>query len=499
MGVEFPFKMKVGLSYWFTGILAEMNGDFTGWSDGSYDWAAQHIDFLHAPEKLPKLDDGFFHTPLSKRILDELLEIFLCLISGEHKSIQDYLTGVKFAFVVGYPRSGGSYLTKELFRSVGIDHRRVSEALAHDGFPDIGENWFGPKSTEPCYYLQESMLQIAEFLVLSNNYFIERSRPDQSGKIIIPKKMHKLINWAGSLKIALVWLAALMVIHGKFTVGMLIAFSTYASQFTSRADGLIGAWIDLKMLRLYGERLADIVLTPPEQNLESLYDGPTPEPTLELRNVRFRYAAGEPWILRHCSLTVPAGQALAIIGPSGAGKTTLAKLMLGLLLPTEGEILFGGMDIRRLGLKAYRAMVAAVMQDDQLFAGSIADNISLFAPDAEQKAIEAAASLAGIHDEIAAMPMGYRSLVGDMGSSLSGGQKQRVVLARALYRAPKLLVLDEATSHLDVARERQVADAIAHLAITRIIIAHRPETIAAADAICLLTGATTRLLDRGGT
>ncbi|HQU25383.1 MAG TPA: ATP-binding cassette domain-containing protein, partial [Acidiphilium sp.] len=381
-------------------------------------------------------------------------------------------------------------------RSVGIDHRRVSEALAHDGFPDIGENWFGPKSTEPCYYLQESMLQIAEFLVLSNNYFIERSRPDQSGKIIIPKKMHKLINWAGSLKIALVWLAALMVIHGKFTVGMLIAFSTYASQFTSRADGLIGAWIDLKMLRLYGERLADIVLTPPEQNLESLYDGPTPEPTLELRNVRFRYAAGEPWILRHCSLTVPAGQALAIIGPSGAGKTTLAKLMLGLLLPTEGEILFGGMDIRRLGLKAYRAMVAAVMQDDQLFAGSIADNISLFAPDAEQKAIEAAASLAGIHDEIAAMPMGYRSLVGDMGSSLSGGQKQRVVLARALYRAPKLLVLDEATSHLDVARERQVADAIAHLAITRIIIAHRPETIAAADAICLLTGATTRLLDR---
>ncbi len=193
---------------------------------------------------------------------------------------------------------------------------------------------------------------------------------------------------------------------------------------------------------------------------------------------------------------MPAGQALAIIGPSGAGKTTLAKLMLGLLQPTEGEILFGRMDICRLELKAYRAMVAAVMQDDQLFAGSIADNISLFAPDAEQKAIEAAASLAGIHDEITAMPMGYRSLVGDMGSSLSGGQKQRVVLARALYRAPKLLVLDEATSHLDVARERQVADAIAHLAITRIIIAHRPETIAAADAICLLTGATTRLLDR---
>ena len=144
----------------------------------------------------------------------------------------------------------------------------------------------------------------------------------------------------------------------------------------------------------------------------------------------------------------------------------------------------------------FQSAARPVMQDDQLFAGSIADNISLFAPDATNGAIEDAGRVAGIHDEIAAMPMGYRSLVGDMGSTLSGGQKQRVVLARALYRAPKLLVLDEATSHLDVARERQVADAIAHLAITRIIIAHRPETIARADAICLLTNGQMRLLDR---
>ncbi len=200
MPIEFSTNIKLRLSCWFNGILAEMNGIFTGWSDGSYDWAFQLHDFLHSPVELPTLDDDLFKTALSKRILDELLEIYLCLISGEHKSIQDYLTGVKFAFVIGYPRSGGSYLTKELFRSIGIDHRRISEALAHDGFPDIGENWFESKSTEPYYYLQESMLQIAEFLVLSKNYFIERSRPDQSGKIIIPKKMHKLINWAGSFR-----------------------------------------------------------------------------------------------------------------------------------------------------------------------------------------------------------------------------------------------------------------------------------------------------------
>ena len=200
MGFLFPINVKVRPSHWFIGILAEMNGVFTGWSDGSYDWAAQYDDFLYVPSDLPSFDDDVFKTTLSKCVLEELLEIFLCLISGENKIIQDYLAGVKFAFVIGYPRSGGSYLTKELFRSIGIDHARVSEALAHDGFPDIVENWFGSKPGEPYFYLQESMLQLAEFLVLSKNYFSERQRAEQGRPIIIPKKMHKLINWAGSLR-----------------------------------------------------------------------------------------------------------------------------------------------------------------------------------------------------------------------------------------------------------------------------------------------------------
>jgi ATP-binding cassette subfamily B protein RaxB len=194
--------------------------------------------------------------------------------------------------------------------------------------------------------------------------------------------------------------------------------------------------------------------------------------------------------LRQCSLSIEAGESVAIVGPSGCGKTTLAKLMLGLLAPSEGEILIGGIDIRRLGLERYRGMVGAVMQDDQLFAGSIADNIAFFDTNVSPLKVEAAARLAAVHDDVAAMPMGYQTLVGDMGSSLSGGQKQRLILARALYRRPKLLVLDEATSHLDVARERQVNVAIARMKLTRIVIAHRPETIASADQVLAMEKGT---------
>ena len=142
-------------------------------------------------------------------------------------------------------------------------------------------------------------------------------------------------------------------------------------------------------------------------------------------------------------------------------------------------------------------MVGAVLQDDQLFAGSIADNISFFDLDAMPARIEAAAGLAAVHDDIAAMPMGYGSLIGDMGSALSGGQKQRILLARALYRRPKILLLDEATSHLDVVRERQVNNAVRDLRLTRIIIAHRPETIASADRVLLLEAGTVRAAAAG--
>lgn len=282
------------------------------------------------------------------------------------------------------------------------------------------------------------------------------------------------------------WLGAHMVMDASFTVGMLFAFTSYQGQFTGRLSSLIDKFIEFRMLSLHGERLADIVLEPAEQEVAHESNTEHLVPRLELVDISFRYADGEPWVVRHLDLTIEPGESLALVGPSGCGKTTLVKLMLGVLPPTGGEIRFGGVPIQQLGHRAYRQAIAVVMQDDQLLAGSLAENISFFDPQPDHARIESCARLAAIHDDVAAMPMGYHTLSGDMGTTLSGGQKQRVLLARALYKNPKVLVLDEATSHLDVERERRVNEAIKTLDVTRICVAHRPETIAMAERVVRL-------------
>ncbi|SNY61430.1 peptidase domain-containing ABC transporter [Enterobacter sp. CC120223-11] len=293
---------------------------------------------------------------------------------------------------------------------------------------------------------------------------------------------------SGIGRIVLVWMAALQVLEGNFSAGMLIAFTSFADQFTGRATGLVNAVIEFWMLRLHGERLADIVLTDKEGDMDNVVALPAGETALpiEVKDISFRYATTEPWVFERCSLSLHAGESVAIIGPSGQGKSTLVKLLLGLLKPEEGSIEVAGQDIRKLGMNWYREHVGSVMQDDILFAGSIMDNISFFDTHYSIERVEQAAKLAQIHEDIMTMPMGYNSLVGDMGSSLSGGQMQRVLLARALYRQPRILILDEATSHLDITREKGINDAIRCMDITRIIIAHRPETIRSADRIILL-------------
>jgi ATP-binding cassette, subfamily B, bacterial CvaB/MchF/RaxB len=301
---------------------------------------------------------------------------------------------------------------------------------------------------------------------------------------------HKLVF--GLERIAVVWVGALLVLDRSFSVGMLFAFFAYKEQFALRVSGLIDKVVELKMLKLQGERLADIVLTAPEEEVmvparAMSAGGSARAPSLELRGVGFRYSESDPILLRNLNLLIEPGESVAIVGPSGCGKTTLLKLMLGIHAPQRGEILVGGVPLKQVGLRAWRERFATVMQDDQLFAGSISDNISFFDPQADAAWVEECARVASVSDDIDAMPMGYHTLIGDMGTSISGGQKQRLLLARALYKRPQFLFLDEATSALDVDRERLVNQAVRQLNITRVIVAHRPETIASAGRVIVLS------------
>ncbi|MEJ6007738.1 peptidase domain-containing ABC transporter [Paucibacter sp. AS339] len=296
----------------------------------------------------------------------------------------------------------------------------------------------------------------------------------------------------GIENLLVLWLGAKLIMTGQqagavtMTVGMLFAYLSYKGQFTGRVSALINYAVELKMLGLHAERLADIALEPPEKDDAPANDLRHLVPSIELKDVSFRYGEGEPWILRNANFRVDAGESVAVTGPSGAGKTTLLKIALGLLKPSEGEVLFGGMPVRQLGLQNFRRQVGTVMQEDALLTGSLSDNIAFFDVQADQARIQACAELAQLHADICRMPMGYQTLVGDLGSGLSGGQKQRLLLARALYKMPRILALDEATSHLDLQNERAVTAALSNLPLTRLIIAHRPETIAGAQRVVIV-------------
>jgi ATP-binding cassette subfamily B protein RaxB len=301
---------------------------------------------------------------------------------------------------------------------------------------------------------------------------------------------------SGGFMILIVWLGARQIVATELTVGMLMAFLAYRGQFDSRVTSLIDKAIDLKMLRLHAERLADLVLTPAMPTAQRLgardlaparSEDPV-SPALRLEGLRYRYADQSPWVIDGLSLQIGAGEVVAITGRSGCGKTTLINLLLGTYAPQEGSITADGVPLSQIGIERWRQGVATVMQDDSLFAGSISDNLCFFDARPDFEWMVECARMAALHEDIEAMPMGYQTLIGDMGTVLSGGQKQRLLLARALYKRPRVLVLDEATSHLDLESEAQVNQAIAALPITRIVIAHRPETLRAAPRVVELQG-----------
>ena len=278
----------------------------------------------------------------------------------------------------------------------------------------------------------------------------------------------------GFENVIFIYLAINMAMKAELTVGMIFAYQAYKQQFLGAGTRLVEAVLNWKINTVHLARIADIALAPTETG--AVGTGVERAPLtgrIELRGVRFSYGAGEPEVLKGIDLTVEAGETLTITGPSGGGKTTLMKIMLGLLEPTAGEVLVDGFPLATYGKAAYRHQIGAVMQDDLLYAGSIAENIALFDPEIDMERVHDVAAQAAIAPDIERMPMGYESLVGDMGSSLSGGQRQRVLIARALYRAPRYVFADEVTASLDHKNHARIGDALDGIEATKIIVTHR--------------------------
>lgn len=302
---------------------------------------------------------------------------------------------------------------------------------------------------------------------------------------IVLASLQKVI--VGLQTIAVVYFGARLILDGQvaFTIGMLFAFMSYRQSFTVSMTSLLGKLIEFRLLSLHLERIADIAQTEAEPSSDLIPVGEvTDRPAkIELKNLRFRYSENDPWVLDGINLTIEAGEFVSLVGSSGGGKTTLLKLMLGLYMPTEGQILIDGQPLTEHTRMTWRNNIGVVMQDDQLLTGSIAENISFFDPEMDMQKVFHSAQLAHIHEDIMAMPMNYQSFIGDMGSSLSGGQKQRILLARALYKQAHTLFLDEGTANIDEHTEKLIVDIIEKAKLTRVIVAHRPAFIERADRI----------------
>lgn len=287
----------------------------------------------------------------------------------------------------------------------------------------------------------------------------------------------------GIENIVVVYLAALAVMTNTMSLGMVFAFMSYKQRFTGAIDRLIDQVIELKMLGLHLQRISDIALTRREASapLPGNATSHTQRPvTLAGSRLGYRYSESDPWVFQGLHVEVEAGCCLAITGPSGSGKTTLLKCLMGIYPLTEGRLQIDGAHAAR-GID-YRSRIGSVMQDDRLLSGTIGDNIACFDYRPDLEWLQHCARIACIHDSILAMPMQYETPVGDMGSTLSGGQVQRILLARALYRRPGILFLDEATSHVDTDTEHTINCSIAAMKLTRVIVAHRPESTAFADS-----------------
>jgi len=293
--------------------------------------------------------------------------------------------------------------------------------------------------------------------------------------------------------LVIVLVGAHFILDNSLSLGMFLAFLAYRQLFADSAQSLLDNLLRFRIAGTYLRRMSDIVMQTPEQeHVVSALSVDAVLGALEVKDLSFRYSDNLPWLYQNLSFQVAAGESVVIVGRSGLGKTTLLKLVTGLIQPQQGALLLDGVPVRNIGFRQFRQLCATVMQNDQLLNGSLLENITFFEANPDVEMVKEAIRGAAIWEEIQAMPMGLHSQVGDLGSSLSGGQKQRILLARAFYAKPKILFLDEATSHLDHLTEQQVNQYLKQKKITRISVAHRHETIAAADRIIDLSSLCAR-------
>jgi len=284
----------------------------------------------------------------------------------------------------------------------------------------------------------------------------------------------------------LFWLGSQQVIAGTLQLGTMMALNTLGVSLLGPITSLIASGRQIQLVRSHMERLADVIEAEPEQDIQSVAQPPKLTGRVQLEHVSFQYDPQSLPVLRDINVDIKPHQKVAIVGRTGSGKSTLGALLLGLYTPTMGDILYDSVPLRNLNYQSVRSQFGVVMQEANVFSGSIRENITLNDPGMNMQQVIQAAHLAALHDDIMSMPMEYETMVSEGGSALSGGQRQRLAIARALARSPVILLLDEATSSLDVVTEQIVERNIRQLACTQIVIAHRLSTIRNADTILVL-------------
>jgi ATP-binding cassette, subfamily B, bacterial HlyB/CyaB len=309
------------------------------------------------------------------------------------------------------------------------------------------------------------------------------------------------------MTISILYLGVRLVIENKLTIGQLIAFQMFANQFTNPVLRLVNLWNDFQQALLGVDRLGDILNHPIEVQSSKAITLPQLTGSIEFDKISFRYSLDGPHVIQDLSMRIKPGMSIGLVGKSGSGKSTIAKLIQRLYLPTEGAVIIDGVDVRHMNPNWLRSNIGVVLQENYLFSGSIRENIAMPKPDAPIELIIKVATIAGAHEFISQMPAGYDTLVGERGSTLSGGQRQRIAIARALITNPKILIFDEATSSLDYESERIIQQNLKEIKSGRtfLIIAHRLSTVQDCNVIVVLdkgkiveVGSHGELLSRNG-